>query len=76
MVLLAGNLTSVILVLKEKKKSMYRQQKQKITHSFLLEEYQLGDFRYELGFRQEWQSLLNRETQKIISRVHLLFLLD
>lgn len=31
---------------------------------FLLEEYQLGDFRYELGFRQEWQSLLNRETQK------------
>ncbi len=55
---------------------MYRQQKQKITHSFLLEEYQLGDFRYELGFRQEWQSLLNRETQKIISRVHLLFLLD
>ncbi|WP_311750387.1 TonB-dependent receptor domain-containing protein [Proteus columbae] len=31
---------------------------------FLLEEYQFGDFRYELGFRQEWQSLLNRETQK------------
>lgn len=74
MVLLAGNLTSVILVLKEKK-LMYRQQNK--NHSlFLLEEYQLGDFRYELGFRQEWQSLLNRETQKIISRVHLLFLLD
>lgn len=54
---------------------MYRQQNK--NHSlFLLEEYQLGDFRYELGFRQEWQSLLNRETQKIISRVHLLFLLD
>ncbi len=42
---------------------MYRQQKQK-SLTLLLEEYQLGDFRYELGFRQEWQSLLNRETQK------------
>lgn len=27
---------------------------------FILEEYQLGDFRYELGLRNEWQSIKNK----------------
>ncbi|HBC0988749.1 TPA: TonB-dependent receptor [Escherichia coli] len=30
---------------------------------FLLEEFKADNFRYELGVRQEWQSLLNRKTQ-------------
>ncbi|AUT92705.1 TPA: TonB-dependent receptor [Proteus mirabilis] len=38
--------------------------KTKIHSLFLLEEYHLGDFRYELGFRQDWQSLLNKATQQ------------
>ena len=49
MVLLVGNLTSVILVLKEEACTVNKTKK---SLTLLLEEYQLGDFRYELGFHK------------------------